>query len=104
MSDTPKRVLTLEELRARRDEILELAQRYGAMNVRVFGSVARGEATPDSDVDLLVNFREGTSLFELSGFWQDLQELLGKSVDVVEDHPGLRERFRRRIMKDIIPL
>lgn len=103
MSDTPKRVLTLQELRARRDEILELAQRYGATNVRIFGSVARGEATPESDVDLLVNFREGTSLFELSGFWQDLQELLGCDVNLLSEN-GLKERFRKRIEGDIVPL
>ena len=104
MSDTTKQPPTLGALRARRDEILALAEHYGAYNVRVFGSVARGDTRPDSDVDLLVSFREGTSLFELSGFWQDLQDLLGVSVDVVEDHPGLRERFRRRIMKDASPL
>lgn len=103
MSDTPKRALTLQDLRARRDEILKLAQQYRAYNVRVFGSVARGEATPDSDVDLLVNFREGTSLFELSGFWQDLQELLGRDVNLLSEN-GLKERFRKRIEGDIVPL
>jgi len=104
MSDTTKQPLTLDTLRARRDEILALAEHYGAYNVRVFGSVARGDANPDSDLDLLVNFREGSSLFELSGFWQDLQELLGIKVDVAEDHPGLRDRLRRRIMEDAVPL
>ena len=103
MSDLPKEALTLQDLRARRDEILKLAQQYGAYNVRVFGSVARGEATPDSDVDLLVNFREGTSLFELSGFWQDLQELLGRDVNLLSEN-GLKERFRKRIEGDIVPL
>lgn len=96
--------LTLAALRARRAEILALAERYGAYNLRVFGSVARGDARPDSDVDLLVNFQPGTSLFELSGFWQDLHTLLGVPVDLVEDHPGLRERFRQRILKDVRPL
>jgi predicted nucleotidyltransferase len=91
-------------LRAHREQILALAERYGAYNVRVVGSVARGDAHPTSDVDLLVNFRESASLFELSGFWQDLQELLGVDVDVVEDHPSLRERFRQRLLKDAIPL
>jgi predicted nucleotidyltransferase len=95
---------TLAALRAHREEILALAERYGAYNLRVFGSVARGEANQDSDVDLLVNFREGTSLFELSGFRQDLRKLLDVSVDVVEDHPKLRERFRQRILKDSMPL
>lgn len=104
MTDTTRQAPTLDMLRARRTEILALAERYGAYNLRVFGSVARGDAKPDSDVDLLVNFREGASLFELSGFWQDLQDLLGVGVDIVEDHTGLRERFRRRIMKDVTTL
>lgn len=60
--------LTLADLRARRAEILALAELYGAYNVRVFGSVARGEASPTSDVDLLVNFHDEASLYELSGF------------------------------------
>jgi len=102
--ETPRRAPTLEDLRARRDEILALAERYGASNVRVFGSVARGDATPDSDIDLLVNFRENASLFEVSAFWQDVQALLNATVDVVEDHAGLRERFRKRIMRDVVPL
>lgn len=95
---------TLEALRARRDEILALAERYGASNVRVFGSVARGDATPDSDIDLLVDFAPDASLYDLSGLWQDLRALMGREVDVVEDHAGLRERFRRRIMKDVVSL
>lgn len=95
---------TLADLHARREEILALANRYGAYNLRVFGSVARGDANQESDVDLLVNFHEGTSLFELSGFLQDLRNLLHVSVDVVEDHPRLREQFRQRILKDIMPL
>lgn len=104
MSDTLKRPLTLDDLRARRDDILALAERYGAYNVRVFGSVARGDAAPDSDVDLLVQFRDGVSLYEISGLHQDLQDLLGQSVDIVEDYPGLRERFRKRALKDAVPL
>ena len=95
---------TLAILRDHREKILALAERYGAYNLRVFGSVARGDANQDSDVDLLVNFREGTSLFELSGFQQDLRKLLNVSVDVVEDHPKLRERFRQHILKDTMPL
>ena len=67
MTDTTKTAPTLASLRARRDEILALAARYGAHNVRVFGSVARGEATPDSDVDLLVDFRDGATLWGAVG-------------------------------------
>ena len=104
MTDQVKQAPTLDLLRARREEIIALAQRYGAFNVRVFGSVARGDASIESDIDFLVNFRPGTSIYELSGFWQDLSELLGHKVDVVEDHPGLRERFRRRALKDAVQL
>lgn len=98
-------VLTLDALRARRDEIIALAEKHGAYNVRVFGSVARGEATADSDVDLLVTTREGVSIFDLVGLWLDLQELLGHEVSLVPDdvHPR-RERFLQRAMKDARPL
>jgi hypothetical protein len=95
---------TLDALRARRAEILALAARYRAYNVRVFGSVARGEATADSDVDFLVNFGDGASLYDLSGLWQDLQALLGCAVEVVEDHPALKERFRKRVLRDAVSL
>ena len=96
---------TIDDLRARRDEILRLAQRYGAYNVRVFGSVARGEATPDSDFDLLVSFREGTSLYELSGLWQDLQDLLQRKVDLTTDNPSPRnQRFMRHVLKEAVDL
>lgn len=101
---TPQSALTLKQLRDHRDEILALAEQYGAYNVRVFGSVARGDATPTSDIDFLVNFRPGTSLFELAGLRMAMQALLGTSVDVVEDHPGLRQRFRARIQKDVVLL
>lgn len=95
---------SLEYLRQFREEILALAEQYGAYNIRVFGSVARDEATADSDVDLLVSFHEDASLYDVSGFWQDLQNLLGFSVDITEDHDGLRERFRKRVMKDAVAL
>ncbi|MFQ3647107.1 MAG: nucleotidyltransferase family protein [Anaerolinea sp.] len=103
MTDTLKPPPTLAMLRAHRVEILALAERYGAYNVRVFGSVARGEAHPASDIDLLVNFRAGTSLFELSGLWQDLQDLLGYDVNIVSEN-GLKARFHQIIAQDIVPL
>jgi predicted nucleotidyltransferase len=103
-TDTKPTPPTLEMLRERRDEIIALAEKYGVYNVRIFGSVARGDATIGSDIDLLVDFPPKFSLLDLSGFWQDLQELLAYSVDVVEDHPKLRERFKLRILKDVIPL
>jgi predicted nucleotidyltransferase len=103
MSEELKSPPTLDELRAHRDEIIALADRYGAYNIRVFGSVARGDATPDSDVDLLVSFREHTSLYEMSGLLQDLKELIGRDVSLVSEG-GLRERFRKRIQDDITTL
>lgn len=105
MSEPPVRTApTLADLRARRDEILALAARYGASNVRVFGSVARGDATPDSDIDLLVNFGEGASLYDLSGLRQALTELLDCPVDITEDHRNMKDRLRKRIMRDVTAL
>jgi uncharacterized protein len=76
-------VLTLEGLRRRRPEILRVARRRRAHRIAVFGSVARGEAGPGSDLDLLVDFEPGTSLLDHVGLFQDLEELLGIGVDVV---------------------
>jgi len=98
--DIPK----LENLISYRDAILELAAKYHAFNVRIFGSVARGDATPQSDIDFLVDFEAGASLYDLSGLWQDLSELLDRRVDVLSDHSGMRERLRKRIMRDVIQL
>ncbi|PJF40930.1 MAG: nucleotidyltransferase [Chloroflexi bacterium] len=103
MSETTNPPPTLAELRARRDEIIALAKRYGATNVRVFGSVARGDATSESDVDLLVDFREGTSLWDVVGLWLDLKALLGCEVNLVGDDDR-DTRFRRRIKNDLIAL
>ena len=104
MSEAIKSAPTLEMLRERRDEILALAKRYGAYNVRVFGSVARGDATPESDIDFLVSFRDGASLYDLSGLRLDLIALLGCQVDVVSDHAGLRERFRKRLTREVVAI
>jgi hypothetical protein len=104
MSEQTATIPTLENLRAQRDAILERAAQNKAENVRVFGSVARGDATAESDIDLLVTFHEGASLVDLSGLVQDLSELLGRRVDVISDHPGIKERLRRRIERDAVPL
>ncbi len=92
---------TLDELRARRAEILDIANRWGATNVRVFGSVARGDATHGSDVDLLVDLDPGRSLLDLGGLLMDLQDLLGVAVDVGTD---VRPRMRERVLAETIPL
>ncbi len=96
---------SLEVLRARRAEILQLAEQHGASNVRVFGSVARGEATTDSDIDLLVSARDGVTMFDLVGLWLDLQDLLGRNVSLVtdDDHPR-REQFMQTVRKDAVTL
>ncbi len=103
-----RRPPTLAELQARRDEILEVAASNRAGNVRVFGSVARGEARPDSDVDFLVEFEPGASLLDLSGLHLDLEELLGRPVHVVElPTTPASERERQaieRIEREAVPL
>jgi hypothetical protein len=96
--------MLLEEIvRTRREDILRTAAQYGAYNVRIFGSVARGEADEKSDLDLLVDLEAGRSLFDLGGLLTDLEELLGCSVDVVTEE-GLRDRIRSRILQEAIPL
>jgi uncharacterized protein len=94
----------IEELLAdRREDILRVAAQHGAHNVRVFGSVARGDARPDSDVDLLVELEAGRSLLDLGGLLMDLQTLLGREVDIVTDK-GLRDRIRARVLQEARPL
>ncbi|NUQ37484.1 MAG: nucleotidyltransferase family protein [Caldilineales bacterium] len=90
-------------LQFRREEILRLAERHGARNVRVFGSVARGAARPDSDVDILVDMEPGRSLFDLGGLLFDLQTLLGVDVDIVTEK-GLRQRIRAQVLQEAVPL
>jgi uncharacterized protein len=95
--------VTLKEIRKRREEILKIAQYHGAKNVRVFGSVARGETRPDSDLDLLVEFESGRSLFDLGGLVVDIEELIGCKVDVISEN-GLRSRFRNRVIQEAIAI
>jgi predicted nucleotidyltransferase len=93
----------VERLKTKRADILRLATRYGARDVRVFGSVARGEADTNSDVDFLVELEPGRSLLDLGGFLMDAQELLHCEVDVVTVN-GLRERIRQRVLQEAVPL
>ena len=92
-----------ELLQEKREDILRIAAKRGAYNVRVFGSVARGEADSKSDIDILVDMEPGRSLFDLGGLLMDLQDLLGQSVDVVTER-GLRERIRERVLQEAIVL
>lgn len=93
----------LADLRIRRSEILETACAREASRVRVFGSVARGDATETSDIDFLVDLDEDRGLFDLGGLLIDLQELLGHNVDVVTE-AGLRSRFAQRVLDDAVEL
>jgi predicted nucleotidyltransferase len=95
--------MRLTELKERRAEILSTAARYGAFNVRVFGSVARGDSCAASDVDFLVELKPGRSLLDHVGLWQDLEELLGCKVDLVEPE-GLHWYIKDRVLSEAIPL
>jgi hypothetical protein len=92
-----------ELLHAKREEILHIAASHGAGNVRVFGSVARGEADEESDIDLLVDLEPGRGLLDLGGLLMDLQDLLGRKVDVATER-GLKERIRDRVLRDAMSL
>jgi predicted nucleotidyltransferase len=94
---------TKQMLRSKRKRILEIAARHGARKVRVFGSVARGQDRPGSDVDFLVEMEEGRSLLDHAALILDLERLLKRPVDVASDR-GLRPSVRRRILKDAIAL
>jgi predicted nucleotidyltransferase len=99
---TAKHGPTMEGLRAKRKEILQIAASHGASNVRVFGSVARGQARPDSDVDFLVEFGPGRTVLDLSGLILDLEESVGRKADVV----GIRQpsAAAERILREAVPL
>ena len=96
--------MTLEQLRRNsREQIMRLAADCGAGNVRVFGSVARGEADSRSDVDLLVDLEPGRSLLDLARLQRKLEELLTVPVDVISSR-GLRDRVRETVLRDALPL
>ena len=92
-----------EILEDKKGLILAAARRYGAYHVRVFGSVVRGEADAESDVDFLVDLEEGRSLFDLGGLLYELQELLGRKVDVVTEQ-GLHWYIREKVLEEAKPL
>jgi len=86
-----------------RAQILQVAGRFGARNVRVIESVARGEAGPESDLDLLVDLEEGRSLLDHAALMIELEKLLGCKVDVAIEQ-GLRPRLRDRVLGEAVPL
>lgn len=99
-----ERTTVIEDLlREKRDEILRIAEKHGARNVRIFGSVAHGEATESSDIDLLVDTAEQTSPWFPAGLVEELEGLLGRRVDVVTTN-GLYWLLRRRILMEARPL
>lgn len=93
----------MDLLRQRRDEIESVARAHGASRIRVFGSVARGDASPSSDLDLLVDLDEGRGLFDLGALLMDLRDLLGCDVDVATES-SLRPRVAERALVDAIDL
>jgi len=94
---------TLDLVLGKRDDILAAATKRGVRNVRVFGSVARGEDDDISDVDFLVDLEEGRGLFSLGGLVMDLRVLLGRGIDVATPE-DLKPRIKERVLKEAIPL
>jgi len=94
---------TAKLLQEKRNEILAIAARRGAHNVRVFGSVARGLAAEDSDIDCLIDLEKGRTLLDVGGLLMDLRKLLGRKVDIVTER-GLNDDFRSEVLDQAIPL
>ena len=92
-----------DTLKRHRTDVLKLAAQYGATDIRVFGSVARGDADDSSDIDLLVRMAPGRSVFDIGGLLMDLQDLLGRRVDVVTER-GLRPRIREQVLRGAVPI
>lgn len=93
----------LQAVKEKKAEIARIADRHGARNVRVFGSVARGEERDDSDIDFLVVMDPDRSLFDQASLLVDLEELLGRGIDVVTE-PSLRSRFRERVLAEAVAI
>ena len=93
----------LEIIQDKKKQILAVAAKYGASNVRIFGSVANGTADENSDIDFLVDLEKGRSLFDLGGLLMDLQELFNRKVDVVTEN-GLHWYIKERIISEAKPI
>ena len=92
-----------ETLERNREEILRVAAKHGAGNVRVFGSLARGDASSRSDIDLLVDMEPGRSLLDHAALWLELKEILGCRVDVLSER-GIKDRIRESVLREAVPL
>lgn len=90
-------------LKEKREDMLRVATRHGSRNVRIFGSVVRGQADAESDIDILVDLEPGRTLFDLGGIWWELNELLPAKVDVVTEK-GLKRRIKERVLREAVPL
>lgn len=90
-------------LNEKRTAILETARRHGARNVRIFGSVARGDDDEKSDLDFLVEMEPGRSLLDHAALLLDLEKLLGRKVDVLSEN-GIKARMRERVLREARPL
>lgn len=96
--------MTLYKLvKQKREEILKVADKYGAYNVRIFGSVARGEATENSDIDLLVDLKRDKSLWDLGGLWVELNELLKVRIEVFTANT-LKEKVRESALSEAVKI
>jgi predicted nucleotidyltransferase len=95
--------MTIQGLQTHRPTILRIATRHGARNVRVFGSIVRGDAGPNSDIDLLVELEPGRTLLDVIALEQDLEELLGRPVEVLTDG-GLSPYLQERILAEAAAL
>jgi len=95
--------MTLDQLTHHRQRILDLARKHGATRVRVFGSTVRGDATSESDIDLLVDLEPRRSLLDLGAFLMDVQDLLGCRVDVTTE-ASLHSYIRDRVLREAVPL
>ena len=101
--EAPRRAVTLDEVRAQRDEIVQLGRRFGVRNIRVFGSVARGEATADSDLDLLGDVDRGHGYLDMAGFALGVEDRLGVFTQVATPR-GLKLRIRDRVLHEAVVL
>ncbi|MEK6747071.1 MAG: nucleotidyltransferase family protein [Rickettsiales bacterium] len=97
-------MITLEQLRTEyKPQILELAKKHGVENIRVFGSIARGDADEKSDIDFLCHLPKGSTIWEMAGMLYDLEEMLHTKIDLVSD-TNLRPRVANTILNEAIPL
>ena len=102
-AEAPRRAVILDEVRAHRDAVIRLGQRFGAHNIQVFGSVARGEAIPVSDLDPLVDLDRGHGYFDMAGFALGVEDELGVMTQVAS--PGvLKLRIRDRVPREAVTL